>query len=61
MIITKVADWPGWLQFLVFAPNAILLGICTWVWWPKSDKEWSKFGFVFAYLVVFDLVMCFVF
>jgi hypothetical protein len=60
-VITKFADWPGWVQTVVVAPNALLAGIAFWVWWPKSDKEWRKFGFVMAYLVAFFLVMHFIF
>lgn len=61
MIITKFADWPGWLQTLVVAPHAILGFICTWLWWPKSKQGWRKFGFVAAYLMLFLLVMHFIF
>jgi len=60
-VITPVAEWPTWVQILVFGPHAILMGILTWVWWPKSNKEWRRFGYVFAYLLVFYLVMYYVF
>ena len=42
-------------------PNVVLVAITCWVWWPRSDREWNKFGLVMAYLVVFYLVMKFVF
>lgn len=60
-MLTPVSHWPSWVQMLVFGPHAILMAILTWVWWPKSNKEWKRFGLVFAYLVVFYLVMYFVF
>jgi hypothetical protein len=60
-MITPYSDWPGWLQFVVMAPNVVLVAITCWVWWPRSDREWNKFGLVMAYLVVFYLVMKFVF
>ena len=46
---------------LIMVPNALLAGYAMWGWWPKSDREWRKFGFVMAYLVVFVSVMIFVF
>jgi len=61
MSLPKVDDWPFWLQFLVFGPHAILAGVLLWVWWPKSDKEWRKFGILLAYLISFYALMDFVF
>lgn len=60
-VITPYSAWPKWLQFLVMAPNGLLAGIACWIWWPKSDREWRKFGLVAAYLIVFLSVMHFVF
>lgn len=60
-VITPFSKWPGWLQTLVIAPNALLGFVATWLWWPKSKKEWNRFGIVAAYLIVFYLVMRFVF
>jgi hypothetical protein len=60
-VITPVSEWPNWLQILVFPPHAILLGVSTWMWWPKTNKEWRRYGFVLAYLIVFYLVMYYVF
>jgi hypothetical protein len=60
-VLTPVSQWPSGVQILVFGPHAVLMGIVTWVWWPKTDKEWKRFGWVFAYLLVFYLVMYFVF
>jgi hypothetical protein len=57
----RFSDWPTWLQALVLVPHGILGSLAFWLWWPKSDKEWRKFGFVSAYLIVFYLVMRFVF
>jgi hypothetical protein len=60
-MISPVSEWPIWLVIVVFAPHAILMGILTWVWLPKTNKDWRRFGIVFAYLVVFYLVMYYVF
>jgi hypothetical protein len=60
-VLTPVSQWPSWVQFLVFGPHAILMGILTWVWWPKTNKDWRRFGIAFAYLIVFYLVMYYVF
>jgi CHASE2 domain-containing sensor protein len=61
LVIPKFAEWPQWLQWLVIAPNGLLLGIATWLWWPKDERGWRRFGVVLAYLVVFYLVMIYVF
>jgi len=59
--MTRFSEWPAWLQAVVVVPHA-LLGFCAvWLWWPKSDKDWRKFGFVARYLLIFYLVMHFVF
>ena len=46
---------------LVMVPNALLAGYACWMWWPKSKREWSRFGQVVAYLIAFFSVMIFVF
>ena len=61
MNVPKVDDWPFWVQLLVFGPHAILMGVLLWVWWPKSDKEWRRFGILLAYLIAFYLTMYLVF
>ena len=60
-MIIPFAKWPTWLQMLVVAPHGILAAISLYWWWPKSEREWRRFGFVLAYLVVFYLVMRYVF
>lgn len=60
-MILPYSAWPAWLQVLVVAPNGLLLGYACWVWWPKSDCEWRKFGWVLAYLIAFYSVLIFVF
>ena len=61
MNLPKVDDWPMWLQVLVFGPPAIINGILLWVWWPKSDREWRRFGITLACLIAFYLTMYLVF
>jgi hypothetical protein len=60
-LIVPYSEWPRWLQFLIVAPNGLLAAITCWMWWPKSDREWRRFGLVMAYLIVFFSVMIFVF
>jgi hypothetical protein len=57
--ITPFAEWPLWLQVLV--PHGVLGFVAFWFWWPKSEKEWRRFGFVAGYLFVVYLVLRFVF
>jgi hypothetical protein len=59
--VTTFSNWPEWLKLLVFVPHGILASVTCFLWWPKSQKEWRRFGFVTAYLLVFALVMRFVF
>lgn len=59
--MTKFADWPTWLQYAVLAPHGILAAVACWLWWPKSDVEWRKFGLVVAYLLAFFFVMRYAF
>lgn len=60
-MVIPYSDWPTWLRFFIMVPNALLAGYLCWGWWPKSNREWNKFGFIMAYLIVFFLVMRFVF
>jgi hypothetical protein len=60
MHIPQFDQWPKWVQDAVLIPNLVLL-VALNVWWPKSDKGWRRFGFGFAYLIIFLLVMYFAF
>ena len=60
-MLTPVSQWPSWAQMLVFGPHAALMGFLLWYWWPKTNKDWRRFGIAFAYLVVFYLVINYVF
>jgi hypothetical protein len=57
--MTPFVAWPKWLQAVVVLPHAVLGYFAFWLWWPKSDREWRKFGWVSAYLLAFYLVMHF--
>jgi hypothetical protein len=59
--MSPFSQWPLWLQYAVMVPHGLLAGFAVWIWWPKSDKEWHKFGLVAGYLIIFYLVMHFVF
>jgi len=54
--MTKMAQWPLWLQLLVGLPHAALLVVTVWLWWPKSRKAWLRFVAVLAYLWLFYFV-----
>jgi len=41
--------------------HGILASVACWLWWPKSEKGWRRFGFVVPYLLVFLVVMRYVF
>ncbi len=60
-MIIPYSAWPTWLQVLILGPNALLAGYACWAWWPKSSREWRRFGWVVAYLIAFFSVMVFVF
>lgn len=60
-MLPKFSEWPHWVQVAVILPHALLGFVATWLWWPKTDAAWRKFGFVAAYLLVFFLVMRYVF
>jgi hypothetical protein len=60
-MITPYSDWPHWLQLVVVIPNGLLAGFMMWVWWPKSNRGWNRFGWLAAYLLIFWFVMFFVF
>jgi len=60
-MIAPYSSWPVWLQTLVVAPNALLGFFALWIWWPKSNREWRRFGVVAVYLIVFYAVMHFIF
>ena len=59
--VTNFSNWPEWLKVLVLVPHGILASVACWLWWPKSEKGWRRFGFVVAYLLVFLVVMRYVF
>jgi len=59
--MTPFSQWPVWLQYVVLVPHGLLASFSFWLWWPKSDKGWNKFGLVAAYLILFYLVMHFAF
>ena len=37
--VTKIEDWPTWLQWAVAIPNAVIL-LTLWGWTPKTKKGW---------------------
>jgi CHASE2 domain-containing sensor protein len=61
MTLRKVSEWPMWLQWLILVPNGLLASVMCWVWWPKSDREWRRFGILAAYLIAFYSTLYLVF
>ena len=59
--MTKYSDWPHWLQMLVLVPHGLLASVMCWIWWPKSEKEWTRFGLLCEYLILFFSIMHFAF
>jgi hypothetical protein len=54
--MTKLEDWPLWLQIVVMVPHAALATTLLWFWWPKSEREWMRFLACLVYLAVFYFV-----
>ncbi len=55
-LVTKFDQWPLWLQLLIGIPNAIILSIVLWLWWPKKEKETNRFIWIsMIYLLGFFL------
>ena len=61
MHVPLFSTWPTWLQYAVMIPHGLLASFAMWLWWPKTDEGWRKFGFVAAYLLLYALVMHYVF
>jgi hypothetical protein len=58
--MTKFSDWPtGFSMWLSY--RTALAAVTLYLWWPKSDAGWRKFGFVVAYLLAWLFVMRYVF
>jgi hypothetical protein len=55
------SQWPGWVQAVVVIPHVLLAMVATLLWWPKTKRNWRRFGFVALYLLVFYVVMHYVF
>jgi hypothetical protein len=46
---------------VVVVPHGALAAVTLYLWWPKSDAGWRKFGFVVAYVLAWLFVMRYVF
>jgi hypothetical protein len=54
--MSKVDEWPLWLQLLIGIPNAIVMTILFAVWWPKNAKAYKRFQVItWPYLVLLSL------
>jgi hypothetical protein len=52
MRIFHPAEWPHWLQVLIAGTHGVAGWIMTWLWWPKNDKGWRRFGVLALYLLL---------
>ncbi len=55
--MTKMEQWPMWLQALVVVPHAIFFFAAMWFWWPKSraGKYWliAALAYFWLFYVLF--------
>ena len=42
----NINQWPIWLQLLIGIPNAIVLTVLLWIWWPTNMKEFKRYRIV---------------
>lgn len=54
--MTKIDQWPMWLQVVVIVPHAILFFAAMWFWWPRSGKGRYWLLAVLAYFWLFYLI-----
>jgi hypothetical protein len=50
--MTKIEDWPTWLQWAVAVPNAVIL-LALLRWTPKTKKGWYIAGSLLAIEAIF--------
>jgi hypothetical protein len=54
--MTKLRDWPFWLQMLVVTPHAVLIFSLVWLWWPKTNRQWYWYFGLLAYFGLFYVI-----
>jgi hypothetical protein len=42
---SSFSNWPEWLKVLVLVTLGILASVAYWLWWPKPEKGYRRFGF----------------
>lgn len=51
--MSKVDQWPLWLQLLIGIPNAVIMTILLVIWWPKTAKELTRYRVItYPYLIL---------
>lgn len=50
--MTKIEDWPTWVQYAVGIPNAVIL-LTLLAWTPKNKKGWYIAGGLLLIEVIF--------
>ncbi len=53
--MTKFEDWPLWLKLVVGIPHVIIYFV-TFLWFPKSIKEWRWVGIAAIDFIAFYLL-----
>jgi len=45
---------------LILVPHGLLASVMCWIWWPKSAREWKRFGLLagVSHSVLVDHVFC---
>ena len=46
--VLKFSRRPHWAQYTLMVPHGIAGFLMFWLWWPKSDREWRRFGYAAA-------------
>jgi hypothetical protein len=51
--MSKFESWPLWLQLAIAIPNAIVMTLLLWIWWPRKAKDINRFSIIAgAYLLL---------
>ena len=55
--MSRFEHWPLWVQVVIAIPNAIIMTIFLWIWWPKTAKDINRFLTISSiYLLILYLV-----
>jgi Ca2+/H+ antiporter len=58
--MNRFEHWPLWLQLLIAIPNAIVMTILLWIWWPRKKEDVNRFSMIVGtYLLLIYLFYLF--